>query len=66
MDPFVLLPLSLMQTHENESVRNLASKRLPHFRGHQKSQCRLQKGQLTTTPLLPRILPGNRRAFARA
>jgi hypothetical protein len=32
MDPFKLLPLALVETHAEASVRNLASKRLPHFR----------------------------------
>ncbi|MFY9987405.1 MAG: hypothetical protein WAK31_21790 [Chthoniobacterales bacterium] len=32
MDPFKLLPFALMETHAGASVRNLANKRLPHFR----------------------------------
>jgi len=32
MDPFKLLPLALMETHAEASVRNLTDKRLPHFR----------------------------------
>ena len=31
MDPFKLLPLVLMETHAEASVRNLMDKRLPHF-----------------------------------
>ena len=32
MDPFKLLPLVLMETHAEASVRNLMDKRLPHYR----------------------------------
>jgi hypothetical protein len=32
MDPFMLLPLRVMETHAEESVRNLVNKRLPYFR----------------------------------
>jgi hypothetical protein len=31
MDPFKLLPLAVMEKHASESVRNLVTKRLPHF-----------------------------------
>jgi hypothetical protein len=31
MDPFALLPLSLMAAHADGSVRNVVDKRLPHF-----------------------------------
>ena len=31
MDPFKLLPLAVMEKHASKSVRNLVTKRLPHF-----------------------------------